>query len=284
MLLKKFVPKTRIFLVGCPRSGTTLLQSMLATHEAIASFPESEFFTHLFPHEYEHRRRRLGVNSRWTKKRLEQFLRESGHEEMMKLLPATPLLTSLYTSKFISILDKLTKDRGKNIWLEKSPQHLHHIEWIEKYIRGVKFIHILRNGEDAVASMYEARSNYPKDWPAEPADIDLAIKRWLKDVQIDLTYQDRANHKLVKYEQLLAEPKVVLAKLCQFIGVEFDEKMLQDYSKTSKQLILEREPWKASVGEPIKKTNSVKFYKLFDAEQREYIQNQISAVNLPEIF
>ncbi|NJL55543.1 sulfotransferase [bacterium] len=32
-----------LFLVGCPRSGTTLLQSMLASHPQIASFPETKF-------------------------------------------------------------------------------------------------------------------------------------------------------------------------------------------------------------------------------------------------
>jgi len=247
---------------------------MLATHEAIASFPESQFFMHLFPYEFEHRRRRWGINSRWTKKRLEKFLREIGHEEMLQRLPATPLFASLYTQKFVSILDTLTAGQGKSIWLEKTPQHLYHIEWIEKNIRGVKFIHILRNGADVVASMYEVRSKYPQDWPNEPADIDLAIKRWREDVQISLRYQHRANHQLVKYEQLLADPQAMLGKLCQFIGVEFDEKMLQDYSKTAKQLILDREAWKASVEQPIKTTNSQKFYQLFDARQREYILNQ----------
>ncbi|MGL6135938.1 MAG: sulfotransferase, partial [Planktothrix sp.] len=37
-------PHPRLFLVGCPRSGTTLLQSLLAAHSQIASFPESQFF------------------------------------------------------------------------------------------------------------------------------------------------------------------------------------------------------------------------------------------------
>ncbi|NJL67494.1 MAG: sulfotransferase [Microcoleus sp. SM1_3_4] len=37
----------RIFLVGCPRSGTTILQSLLASHPEIISFPESKFFHYL---------------------------------------------------------------------------------------------------------------------------------------------------------------------------------------------------------------------------------------------
>ena len=41
---------SRIFLVGCPRSGTTLTQSLLAAHPMVASFPESHFFSHLLVH------------------------------------------------------------------------------------------------------------------------------------------------------------------------------------------------------------------------------------------
>ena len=35
---------SRAFIVSCPRSGTTLLQSLLAAHSDIHSFPESNFF------------------------------------------------------------------------------------------------------------------------------------------------------------------------------------------------------------------------------------------------
>jgi hypothetical protein len=37
----------RIFLVGAPRSGTTILQSLLAAHPEVISFPESKFFHYL---------------------------------------------------------------------------------------------------------------------------------------------------------------------------------------------------------------------------------------------
>ncbi|MEQ8960988.1 MAG: sulfotransferase [Coleofasciculus sp. C2-GNP5-27] len=78
--------KERIFLVGCPRSGTTLLQSLLAAHPQIASFPESHFFRHLIP-EFEPKRRLLGLSSRRGKPHFQRFMREIGHEEMQTYLP-----------------------------------------------------------------------------------------------------------------------------------------------------------------------------------------------------
>ena len=38
----------RIFVVGVPRSGTTLVQSLLAAHSQVTSFTESHFFSRYF--------------------------------------------------------------------------------------------------------------------------------------------------------------------------------------------------------------------------------------------
>ncbi len=42
-------PVGRIFLVGTPRSGTTLYQSIMAAHSQILSLPETHFFLNLIP-------------------------------------------------------------------------------------------------------------------------------------------------------------------------------------------------------------------------------------------
>lgn len=86
--------QARLFLVGCPRTGTTLIQSLLAAHSQIASFPESHLLL-------------AGGGTRW----------------------------------------------GQTIWLEKTPLHLLYIKQFEQFIPGVKFIHLLRNGADVVASL-----------------------------------------------------------------------------------------------------------------------------------
>ena len=39
----------RIYIVGCPRSGTTLLQSMVAAHPLLTSYPETHFWDYTIP-------------------------------------------------------------------------------------------------------------------------------------------------------------------------------------------------------------------------------------------
>ena len=43
------LPQNPVFIVGNGRSGTTLLQSLLATQNGVYSFPETHFFSHVYP-------------------------------------------------------------------------------------------------------------------------------------------------------------------------------------------------------------------------------------------
>lgn len=274
----KLSPKGRFFLVGCPRSGTTLLQSLLAAHPEIASFPESYFFTRLVP-EYEPRRFALGIASKRTKPRFEQFLHDIGRPEMIKILPLFAFSMSQYTRTFVEVLDRVTEEQGKRIWIEKTPRHLYYIDYIENLIKQVKFLHIIRNGEDVVASLYEVTHQHPKAWLGE-LDIDECICQWLKAIQVSRTYLSKANHAFVRYEHLVEAPESVLTRICKFLGVDFNQSMLESYSSTAKQVILAREPWKASVSGKIKNANSKKFYELFTEKQRQYIIDKLREVNL----
>lgn len=269
--------KGRIFLVGCPRSGTTLLQSLLGAHPQVASFPESRFFRDLLINRGPWRRG-LMLASQKARPRFNQFFHEIDHDEMQKFLPRTALFTPQYTQAFIEVLDTLTKQQGKSFWLEKTPAHLHRVGYIEKWVPDPKFIHILRNGADVVASLYEVTQQYPEAWGAW--DLDRCIRQWIKDAQISRNHLHKPNHTIVRYEWLVEDPRTVLTELCEFIGVTFNEIMLQGYTAVAKQVALRWELWKASVGESIQATGSKKFYKLFNEEQRQYILERLSEVNI----
>lgn len=272
----------RIFLVGCPRSGTTLLQSLLAAHPQIASFPESHFFKYLTPSRPW--MRSLGIASRWVQPRLKEFLQEIGQEIYISSLPKNAIFRHQYVKVFIEFLDTLTVQQNKTLWLEKTPEHLHYIDYIEKVVPGAKFIHIIRNGSDVVASLYEVTRKYshwgkviaPQTQKSSNAwEIDRCIHQWIQDTKMSYTQLNKPNHILVKYEQLVDDPYSILMKVCKFIEVEFSEELLKKYCTSAQQLILEREPWKLSVTQPIKSTNSTKFYSVFTEEQRQYILSKL---------
>lgn len=261
---------TRVFLVGCPRSGTTLLQSMLAANSRIMSFPE----THLYERLFSGRPilSALGVASRNARPCWDVCVAEIGHPEMREFLPKNAIFVRQFSKTFVQVLDDITKDQGKSVWIEKTPGHLRSVDKIEKLVSNVRFVHILRNGEDNIASMFEMGKKYPDAWGPWYGTLDQCIQRWITDISISKNCALKENHHLVRYEKLIEDPGMVLVNLCEFLGVPFEEKMLSDYSKSADQLILEREPWKTSVHEPIWTVRKNRFDDFLNNEQRDYIR------------
>ena len=271
-----YPPKKRIFLVGCPRSGTTLLQSLLTAHSQITSFPESHFFRYLIP-DRNSKRYSLGIASPKAKPRFEAFLKEINREDMSSYLSDFTIFQYQYIQAFLNILDIITQEQGKTIWIEKTPGHIHYIDYIEKQIKETRFIHIIRNGADVVASLYEVTKKYPNLW-GHSWTLDKCINQWIKDVQISLKYQERSNHIVVHYENLVKNPALVLNQICEFINIKFEPVMLENYHQNTKVIVLENEPWKTSVGDTIRNRNGQKFDKLFAPEQKSYILKNLSEV------
>ncbi|MDY6805366.1 MAG: sulfotransferase [Cyanobacteriota bacterium] len=276
----KHISKKPVFLVGCPRSGTTLLQSLLAAHSQIAGFPESHLFFYLVPETPN--RRFLGIASRRVKSRLHKFLgTELNRPEVLSEFSPMTLFMGQYAKKFVKIMDSLTEERRKNLWLEKTPDHVFYVEYIEKFLPGVRFIHIIRNGRDVVASMYELAKKYPKIWGVQ-SDVDACIDKWMRAVAASQKHLDKPNHIMVKYEDLVGDTQAQLAKLCDFIGVEFEESMLENYGDTANNVSLNNEPWKQDVSRRIEKANSPKFERLFDESERQYILERVGRINLED--
>jgi hypothetical protein len=216
----------------------------MASNTAIVSFPESKFFVHLFPNNQEPRwRYRLGLAMGRTRPQLIQFLQEVGHPELVQTLPHVPLIR-LYVNCFTRALETMTEQAGGQVWLEKTPEHLWHIDQIQRLIPRAKFIHIIRNGPDVVASLYDLSQRYPGFWGRYFPSLESCIEHWLKAIAISNQYVDHSNHLLVKYEDLVERPQVVLSEVLTSIGLASDPITIRSRKLASAALIREREAWK----------------------------------------
>ena len=262
----------RIFLVGAPRSGTTILQSLLAAHPEIISFPESKFFHYLL---YEDFAANLST-------RLASFLRdEINRPELLNDFDDNQNVENK-ASWFVRILDSLAMEENKSIWLEKTPEHLYFIEDIQSLIPDAKFIHILRNGMDTIASMYEATRNFTDLWGGV-WDLEHCIERWKDAMLTSHKYVDNSRHILVKYEELIDNKNVVLADICNFIGIEYDAAMLINYKTKAANLSLNL-PWHQGIARDIQSTKIHKYHQIFNRYQIQSILTQIQWVNSQVIY
>ncbi|MFM9264070.1 sulfotransferase [Tychonema sp. BBK16] len=257
----------RIFLVGAPRSGTTILQSLLAAHPEIISFPESKFFHYLLYEEFA-----TNLPTRLTKffrdeiKRPE-FLHDFDNSQTEENKAAW----------FVGILDGLAVEENKSIWLEKTPEHIYFIDDIERLVPDAKFIHILRNGMDTIASMYEATRDFSELWGGV-WDLEHCIERWKYAVLTSHKYVNKSHHILVKYEELIDNKNLVLATICDFIGIEYNSAMLINYKAKAANLSLNL-PWHQGIQRDIQSTKVHKYQGIFNSNQLQSILTQIQWVN-----
>ena len=268
--------KKRVFVVGCPRSGTTLLQSLLAAHPSIASFPESHFLPKIVARGSK-RRQRFGIVAPQAKENYTQVLNDVGAKDCEHNKPRFGLFVREYILSFVETLDDLTEAQNRTVWLEKTPRHLHYINNLEKAVPDIAFIHIIRKGSDVVASLFEVTHKYPEVWGG-PRDVERCISRWIQDVELSRQYLGKPNHTFVSYEKLVERPKLNVKQLCDFLNVPYLESMLEDYKNVSKKVLSPGEQWKESVQQPIYAAKSRKFDHLFSPEQQNYISTRVEQV------
>ena len=250
----------RIFIVGAPRSGTTLLQSLLAAHSRAASFTESHFFSRSF--------RALPFLSsalllRDPTPRFREFLRENNAvseapdaEQRLRRAASPrfllPLRTKAAAVAFLDSLDALALARGRTVWIEKTPAHLRFTPFLERVSRApTRFIHLIRDGVDVVSSLHRASQSWER-----PYDLNECVRRWNSDVAFSLNRADSRADVFLLYERLAADPEPELRRLLKTLGLEWQPEILGRYSEEAERLTTSEETWKTGVGAEIRRSQA----------------------------
>lgn len=269
-------PAGRTFLVGCPRSGTTLLQGLLSAHPAVISFPETFFF------------QRVVSPNRWLRAcGLASSSAPSALRDLERLgIPPAPgarsralpkLTVAQYARSFTGALDASAHRAGRAAWVEKTPSHLLRVADIERHVRGCGFVHMIRSGTAVVASLYEVTRDHPEVWGGART-VDQCLRRWRRDLRLSRTCVGREHHVFVSYERLTKAPTRVLERLCEFLELPAEvsamQAILRDYGERASE-VGGQEPWKATVGEPIANRNAGKLAN-FTQEQRALIERSVA--------
>ncbi len=272
----------RIFIVGVPRSGTTLVQSLLAAHHEVTSFTESHFFSRhfkLLP------QLSTAILTRNPAARLQSFLLENedgttgcltAESVLGDLGPRwlLPLRTRSVGRRFLRALDDLALRRGASTWVEKTPKHLRYIPFIERLSAPeprTHFVHVIRGGLEVVASLHTAS----KQWE-RPYDLEACVERWNADLGFSLGRVPRkkdqrgssADH-VVSYEQLTARPSATLERLFADLGLVWDPEVLERYGQSSARLITKEETWKSNVDRGVRQSGTSE--QVLTEEQRDRV-------------
>lgn len=266
----------RIFIVGCPRSGTTLLQSILAAHSEVVSVPETHFWPTLM------RKRRfwwfVGAISPFARDKALCKLREIGLNEIEEVWPDSLLLQRV-TDAFVTAMDKRAAQENARAWIEKTPRHLHFVSRIEKSIPGAQFIHMIRSGHQVIASLRQVTMRHPQAWSGERSVADC-VERWVNDIRISFGLLGRGNHHAVYYDDLVNDPEIETQRLCRLLGLEWEPRMVERRGGGYRAIRGAESPWTESVEHPIASQGDRKYYEVLSESERAQVKEALEAEGL----
>jgi hypothetical protein len=199
------------------------------------------------------------------------------HETFLNLLNQRTFILKDWIKQHLTILDKVTLQKEYSIWLEKTPAHLRYIDIIEKTRWDVNFVHIIRKGEDVIASLYEVTRKHSDKWGGERS-LDNCIGRWKRDVSISKKYLRKQNHSFILYEELVYNPERAVKYLCEKLRIKFESSILEKYKDEPSELVLKDEDWKKETSKDIGKRS--KFSSVFNQEEQEYVKSKIKDVDI----
>ncbi len=216
-----------VFVVGCARSGTTLLYDTLMSAGGFAIYlGESNIFNLLAPRfgdlsVRENRQRMLDV---WLGSRL---FRVSGLErsELEQKIPDN----CQNAGDFLRIvMDELALQQNASRWAANAPEEILHLKHIKKTIPEALIIHVIRDGRDVSLSLSEKRYIRPFPWRDRETPEGAALYwEWIVEKGRAAGSQLGNDYTEVRFEELVGNPRVVLQQLSGFLDQDLNYDRIQ---------------------------------------------------------
>ncbi len=244
--IERKLSQNPIFVVGFPRSGTTLLQSMLATQERIYSLPETHFFSAFLP--------MLNVdkdgfiNSQSLEHATREFNQRPYNEFPIEvtnkiLSDSNSINVKTLFEDIVSyyLLQQIAKPQLPEArWVEKTPAHIFHMDKILELYPFAKFVAIIRNPFN---SIYSCIQNFPEY--TSLSDSYRLAKRWRETIrQLEEFFVQNKNVYIIRYEDIIQAANSEFGKLCEFLDLVPNFEALKDTRNAGKNVIAPWEKWK----------------------------------------
>ena len=223
-----------VFIVGCSRSGTTLLRRILDAHPHVAIAPEQHWVPELFEE-------RIGVTPEGFV-RPELVSRVLQEPNFLKLEIGEAQLRSLIRdqepldySRFVAgVFDLYGELRGKPLVGEKTPGYVRKIPTLHALWPAVRFVHVIRDGRDVCLSANNWTRHLPvlqRRFPTWTRDPVVTAALWWKwhvrlGRQVREVLGPQRYHEL-SYESLIVSPEAECSGLCAFLDLPYDDAMLR---------------------------------------------------------
>lgn len=218
------------FIVGRPRSGTTLLRTLFDANPNVCIPPECQFIINLFP--------KYGKLVHWKKSNFHDFLNDLkgqwlfstwniDDEQLLEKLIAVGESTNYNeVCKLVFMQYKSLFKKDEVLFFgDKNPGYTIYTEQLLEIFPNAKFIHIIRDYRDHFVSI----KNVDFDLPY----ISLIAFKWRLFIKKYREMMEKypLSHIEIRYEDLVRDPENQMKHLCKFTGINYNQDILNFYLK-----------------------------------------------------
>lgn len=261
--------KVPIFIVGVPRSGTTLLTDLLNRTGQIIFPPETHYFGGIW--------RKHKDIANYPKEKvaalIDQIINQSAIKEFrFSDEEKTAISTNILSSEIshANILDAIISQYAKryNIpnWGEKTPTHAYYLKPLLAAFPDAKIILISRDPRDVVLSLQKV--------PWYKGSLLFYMKQWKEFLHVEKEVPTKQFFK-VRYEDLITAPEEKMKELCQFINIEYSADIFSDKEVDIHSFNVESEPWKKKNLGKIDPNNKYKWMQNMDTKSVAYMSSRL---------
>lgn len=208
---KRAFEHSPFFIVGCGRSGTSLLRSMLNSHPDVSVPPEALSLIDF-----------LRADRVPTRRLLRQFLRDHELREWGLRLTERDLAGCHSAAEMIDRVHRLYCDaRGTTRWGHKTPRFVRYLDLLLESFPRARFIHIIRDPRAVARSATRS--------PIHRSNPLYSAIRWQRDVSAGKAFTEAHPDACleVRYEALVRDPGGTLRSVCGFLELRFAPEMLR---------------------------------------------------------
>lgn len=226
-------PNPYVFIVGCPRSGTTLLSRMIDAHPQIAIINETRWIAQFYK-----KRKGLTPDGQVTPALIDRLLE---YDRFSRLEVSRADLEALIAgdepisfARLVSeIFDLYAQRRRKRLAGDKTPRYVRHLPVLRELWPEARIIHLIRDGRDTCLSVLNWRKA-PRAlgrfsaWSEDP--VSTVALWWKWQVQLGRETAEAAGPQRyceIRYESLVADPAEACRTLCMFLDLPADDSMLR---------------------------------------------------------
>jgi tetratricopeptide (TPR) repeat protein len=197
--------KNIIFILGLPRSGTSLIEQIISSHSKVYGAGELDFLEKL-----------MRFNFIENDKFKIPDLKESSIID----------LTNKISSKYHELLNNF--DINELIITDKAPLNFRWIGFIKMLFPGAKIIHCVRDPKDNCMSLYKNIFDENQNWTYNQTDLFNYYKNYRNLMNF---WKSKLPNFIYdcKYEEIINNSNVEIKKLLEFCNLSWEEKCLEFY-------------------------------------------------------